>query len=70
MFQNVVVACMLQDVLFKVGIEKVTPLVEPRTVPSYVSSDPEMLPSEKVTSYKTHAVYTKRRLLSICNLCW
>lgn len=56
MFRNVVVACLLQDILFRAGIEKVTPHVEPRTVPSYISSDPEILPSEQVTSYKTHTI--------------
>ena len=47
--------------MFRAGIEKVTPHVEPRTVPSYVSSDPEMLPSEKVISYKnTCNIYYKK----------
>ena len=32
----------LQDVLFRAGIEKATPHVEPCTIPSYVSSDSEI----------------------------
>lgn len=32
----------LQDVLFRAGMEKATPFVEPRTVASYISSDSEI----------------------------
>jgi hypothetical protein len=40
----------LQDVLFRAGIEKATPYVEPCTILSYVSSDSEVH-YEKVNFY-------------------
>ncbi|KAH8962188.1 hypothetical protein BDL97_05G088400 [Sphagnum fallax] len=40
----------LQDVLYAVGVEKHTPIVEPRTVASYVSSTPEEKLSEPDTT--------------------
>ena len=32
----------LQDVLFRAGVEKATPFIEPCTVLSYISSDSEI----------------------------